>query len=153
MDKIYELENCFIKIHLEPGLIRVYSDAELWRFLNKEKSKRFELLIRTIKDSYFAKFKTPLSISDHSLIVEILVHVYCDYLGLRFNKIVKIKSINKLVNLLLKRAEIVDCGETDKDSNRWIWDALARYKTFFIKLLPQDLNKRKLKTKLVRMGS
>ncbi|RDC58621.1 hypothetical protein DU508_01085 [Pedobacter chinensis] len=146
MNKIYELESCDIKACLEPGLIRVYSDAELWRFLDGKADERFALLVETIKNDYENHFNKSLAISNNSLIVEILVHVYCDYLGLRFNRTVKIKPLNKLVHKLLRRAEVVDCGETAKDSNRWIWDALASFRFLFIKLLPKNLNKRKLKT-------
>jgi len=146
MNKIYELESCYIKVRLLPGLIRVYSDAELWRFLSGKTSERFTLLVETIKSDYQTHFNKALAISNNSLVVEILVHVYCDYLGLRFNRMVKIKPLNKLVHRLLKRAEVVDCGEAAKDSNRWVWDTLAGFRFLFIKLLPKNLNKGKLKT-------
>ncbi len=145
MEKIYHLENSEIKVGLEPKLVRVYSDTALWTFLKTDAGKRFELLAETIKNDYATTFGNELEITNDSLIVEILVHVYCDYLGLRFNQIVKIKFIQNLVHKLLERAEVVDCGERSVDSNRWVWDLLARYKKQFIHILPKDLNARKLK--------
>jgi hypothetical protein len=145
MEKIYHLENSEIKVGLEPKLVRVYSDTALWTFLKTDAGKRSELLAETIKNDYATTFGNKLEITNDSLIVEILVHVYCDYLGLRFNQIVKIKFIQNLVNKLLERAEVVDCGERSVDSNRWVWDLLARYKKQFIHILPKDLNARKLK--------
>ena len=145
MDKIYNLENQQIKVCLEPLLVRVYSDAQLWTFLSNQVAERFELLAKVIKDDYLAVFGKPLKISNDSLVVEILVHVYCDYLGLRFNRVVRIKFVQKLINKLLERAEIVDCGEKSVDGNRWVWDFLAKYKQFFIKILPANLNAQKLK--------
>jgi len=145
MEKIYHLENSEIKVGLEPKLVRVYSDTALWTFLKTNAGKRFKLLAETIKKDYATTFGNELEITNDSLIVEILVHVYCDYLGLRFNQIVKIKLIQNLVNKLLERAEVVDCGERSVDSNRWVWDLLARCKKQFIHILPKDLNARKLK--------
>lgn len=145
MDRLYELAGCRIKVSLDNGLIRVYSNAELWRFLNGNASVRFDLLVETIKKDYQEQFNKPLDISNNSLIVEILVHIYCDYIGLLFNRIVKIKPIQKIVNKLLERAEVVDCGEKEKDSNRWVWDFLSSYKKAFIKILPKNLNAKNLK--------
>ncbi|UKT65337.1 hypothetical protein [Pedobacter mucosus] len=145
MEKIYDLEGFRIKVVLENGLIRVFSDAELWRFLNGKANVRFELLVNTVKTAYLLEFDKALSIENDSLLVEILVHVYCDYLGLRFNQVIKIKWITKLVNKLLIRAEIVDCGEKSLDGNRWFWDLLAGLKTFFIRIFPKNLRIQQLK--------
>lgn len=145
MNKIFKLAGSEIKVGFEPQLIRVHSDKALWQFLKGDIKSRMKLLIYTIKEEYFTQFDKKLEISDDSLVVEILVHVYCDYLGLLFNRIVQISWLQRLVIKLLKRAEIVDCGERQVDSNRWIWDFLARFKRIFIAIIPQDLNKRKLK--------
>jgi len=145
MDKVYELEEHKIKVGLEPQLIRVYSNAELWKYLDGKANERFDLLVNTVKADYAQKFGKALVISNDSLIVEILVHVYCDYLGLSFNRIVKIKWIQTLVKKLLKRAEVVDCGEKSVDSNRWVWDLLASSKSLFIAILPKNLNARNIK--------
>ena len=148
MDKIYELKGNKIKVGLEPRLIRVYSNAQLWAYLEGKAAvrlERFELLVNTIKADYEQHFGQTLVIANASLIVEILVHVYCDYLGLYFNHIVKIKWIQNVVKKLLKRAEVVDCGEKSVDSNRWVWDLLAGSQTLFISILPKKLNAKNVK--------
>ncbi|MDQ0639520.1 hypothetical protein QF042_003085 [Pedobacter sp. W3I1] len=145
MDKIYELAGNKIKVRLEPQLIRVYSNAQLWAYLDGKVEARFELMVNTIKADYEQHFGKALAISNASLIVEILVHVYCDYLGLSFNRIIQIKWIQALVKKLLKRAEVVDCGETGVDSNRWVWDLLASCKTIFTWIFPKNLNAKNIK--------
>lgn len=145
MDKIYLLEACSISVKLEPGVIRVFSDAELWKFLNTQTSPRFTLLADTIKSDYHKEFGSVLKISDPSLIVEILVHVFCDNLGLKFNHYIKFNPLNKLISKLIHRAEIIDCGERGKDSNRWIWDSLAKFKSLLINMLPKELDYKKFK--------
>jgi len=146
MDKVYELAGYHIKVGIEPQLIRVYSNASLWAYLDGKANTRFELMVDTIKADYAQHFGKELAISNDSLIVEILVHVYCDYLGLSFNRIVRIKWIQNLVKKLLTRAEVVDCGEKSVDSNRWVWDLLAGSKSLFISILPKNLNYRNIKT-------
>ncbi|WP_316826916.1 hypothetical protein [Pedobacter miscanthi] len=145
MDKIYDLLGNKIKVTLQPQLIRVYSNAELWQYLDGKADSRFKLMVEVIKADYKTHFGKVLAISNDSLIVEILVHVYCDYLGLSFNRMVRVKWIQALVNKLLKRAEVVDCGEKSVDSNRWVWDLLAGSKSFFIYLLPKNLNAKNIK--------
>jgi len=145
MDKIYDLQGSQIKVTLEPKLVRVYSNASLWKYLDGKAGSRFKLLVEVIKTDYEEQFGQPLAISNDSLLVEILIHVYCDYLGLNFNRIVRVKWIQKLVEKLLKRAEVIDCGEKSIDSNRWVWDLLAGSKSLFIRILPKNLNARNIK--------
>lgn len=145
MDIIELVENEEIKIDYEPALIRVYSNAALWKFLQNDKQARFALLVKNIKEHYEKKFNKPLNIENDSLIVEILIHIYCDYIGLLVCNVIKIKWIQYLLMKLIKRAEVVDCGEKQVDSNRWLWDFLARYQSAFIKILPNNLNAKNLK--------
>lgn len=145
MDKTYELAGEQIKVDLDLQIIRVYSNAALWQYLRVTPGIRFNLLVNTIKADYEKEFGRVLAIGNRSLTVEILVHVYCDYLGLSFNRLVKVKWIQNLVNKLLKRAEVVDCGEKGVDGNRWVWDLLAPCAPLFIKLLPKNMNAKNIK--------
>ncbi len=145
MEKNYELAGEQIKAGLEPQIIRVYSNAALWQYLSVTPQIRFNQLVNTIKADYETEFGQALAIGNRSLIVEILVHVYCDYLGLSFNRLVKVKWIQNLVKKLLKRAEVVDCGEKGVDGNRWVWDLLAPFAPLFIKLLPENMNAKNIK--------
>jgi len=145
MEKTYELAGEQIKAGLEPKIIRVYSNAALWQYLRVTPQIRFNQLVNTIKVDYEREFGQTLAISNRSLVVEILVHVYCDYLGLSFNRLIKVKWIQNLVKKLLKRAEVVDCGEKGVDGNRWVWDLLAPCIPVFIKLLPKNMNAKNIK--------
>ena len=145
MNKIFELAGYELSVDFEPQLVRVYSNLQLWKFLNGDVGSRMQLLAGKIKAEYAALFGKRLNISTESLIIEILVHVYCDYLGLLFNRFVKIKWMQRIVIRLLKRAEVVDCGEHEVDSNRWIWNLFSRFNKVFIYFMPGNLNYRKLK--------
>lgn len=70
-----------------------------------------------------------LNISDKSLTIEIIGHVYIG----NFADILKeIPRIPKIAPIVIKKAykitdhtDIIDCGEKEVDSNRWVWDKLA----------------------------
>lgn len=136
MIKIYELEGCKIKVDFKPKLIRLYSNSELWRFLHRDTNLKLNRLIQFIKQEYEAKFNCSLKISNDSLITEIIVHIYCHYIGLKIKRFINIKLLKHLIISMLKRVEIIDCGEKNIDNNRWLWDYLSKYKTSFIKILP-----------------
>ena len=145
MDKIYPIENCNIKICLEVDLIRLNSDAELWRYLNGHVRKRLEVLVNLIKSDYQKEFNANLKISKHSMMVEIWVHICSDYFGLQMLRFVKAKWLRKLLNKGIKRAEVIDCGTRSKDSNRWIWDILASIEPIIFWFGPQNITAKKLK--------
>jgi hypothetical protein len=145
MDKIYRLENCNVRVCFDRGLIRVYSDEELWKYLNDQIKNKLNTLVDLIKIDYKNEFKADLNISKSSLLVEIWVHICSDYYGLSILRIVKAKWLRALIIKGIKRAEVIDCGENKKDSNRWVWDILAYIKPLIFWFGPRNMNKKRLK--------
>ncbi|MCX2574383.1 hypothetical protein [Pedobacter sandarakinus] len=145
MEKLFYFQDYKVKVNYEPGIIRVCSDNELWQFLDGQASVRLEILSQAIKTQYQQIYNKALQIETDSLIVELVAHIYCDYIGLAFNKIVPIRYTQRIVGKLLKRAEIIDCGEKGHDSNRWLWDLLSAYKRTIVMVLPKNLHAKKLK--------
>jgi len=145
MEKIYQLAGCKIQVEINEKIIRVHGNSALWNYLDENRIERLAFLLKEIKNDYRQHYGTQLNITVDSLMVEVMVHVYCDYLGLKFNRIVRIGWIQNLMNKLLERAEVVDCGERSVDGNRWLWDFLARYKRPIFKLMPEKLGADNLK--------
>lgn len=145
MDKIYQLENCNVKVCFERGLIRVYSDEELWKYLGDQVKNKLNILVELIKTDYSNAFKVNLNISKSSLLVEIWVHICSHYYGLSMLRVVKMKWLRALIIKGIKRAEIIDCGESNKDSNRWVWDILAYMESLIFWFGPKNMNRKNLK--------
>ena len=145
MDKVYELRNCDIKVGLDEGLIRIYSDKALWRYLDGEVALRTLELVKVIKTDYQKEFNKSLKISDNSLMVEIWAHVYSDYFGLLIKRNLKINWVQNLIQKGIERAEIIDCGEKKFDTNRWVWDFLAHFKSIVSLFLPKNIGNKNLK--------
>jgi len=145
MDKVYELRNCDIKVCHNEGLIRIYSDKDLWRYLDGGVRLRTLELVKVIKTDYHKEFNKSLKISDNSFIVEIWAHVYSDYFGLLIKRHLKIKWIQNLIQKGIERAEIIDCGEKKLDTNRWVWDFLSHFKPVISLFLPKNISNKNLK--------
>ena len=138
-----ELKSTFIfngvRIDLEPGLIKVYSDEALWSFLKNKEATKLIALISEIKAAYLQQFGSPLRITDSSLLVEILVHVHCHYLLLKLVNRINLSSLKSILVKLIKRAEVADCGEKEKDTNRWFWDFSSFFKAIVVGIFPKSL--------------
>ncbi|MBO1581730.1 hypothetical protein [Bacillus sp. XF8] len=86
-------------------------------------------LAQYLKQEHTNQYGTILNISDQSLAIEIIGHVYIG----NFADILKnIPRIPKIAPIIVERAyritdhtDIIDCGEKEVDSNRWVWDKLA----------------------------
>jgi len=145
MDKTYQLGNCRIKVYLDKGLVRVFSDRGLWCYLDGEVKANTLQLVKMIKIDYRDQFNTPLNIADNSLMVEIWAHVYSDYFGLLLKNHMKIKWIQNLLQKGIERAEVIDCGEKHLDTNRWVWDFLSHFNSILSLLLPKNISIKNLK--------
>ncbi|MCZ4223050.1 hypothetical protein [Pedobacter rhodius] len=145
MDKVYELRNCEIKVRLDEGLIRVYSDKGLWCYLDNNIRLRTLELAKFIKIDYQKEVNKTLMISESSLMVEIWAHVYSDYFGLLIKRHLKIKWVQNLLQKGIERAEIIDCGEKKFDSNRWVWDFLSHFEQIISLFLPKNISNKNLK--------
>ncbi|WP_017154305.1 hypothetical protein [Bacillus bingmayongensis] len=86
-------------------------------------------LAQYLKQEHTNQYGTILNISNQSLAIEIIGHVYIG----NFADILKnIPRIPKIAPIIVERAyritdhtDIIDCGEKEVDSNRWVWDKLA----------------------------
>ncbi|WP_455713999.1 hypothetical protein [Anaerosporobacter sp.] len=98
-------------------------------------------LSRYIKEGYKKYKNKDLEISEDSLAIEILAHVYVDKFAESIeklsNKLTK-KNENEIVQVMEKirdRTEIIDCGEKSVDSNRFVWNMLSPFSAIIYTLL------------------
>ncbi|WP_443939159.1 hypothetical protein [Pedobacter sp. MW01-1-1] len=137
MKKYYTFNNQKIGVDLKPKIIRVYSSDALDGFFSQSIESDLNTLISSIQADYTTLYKKELAISNESLFVEILAHVHCEYIGFTLNKNIKWRLFNRFIEKLIARAEIVDCGERKMDSNRWVWDILSFFQSFFVFIFPK----------------
>lgn len=120
-----------------PQFILVRNDNKLVSFLDQKGIGSMELA-RMMKDAYKKEMGKEIAISDKSLAIEILGHVYCD----KFSSMLKMlpvpkdmkMELSKIASNIKSHTDIIDCGEKSVDSNRWIWDKLEPWASMIFTL-------------------
>ena len=122
-----------IIISYSKGLVQITCNDALKNYLEEPGNGALELSTR-IQEEYKRHQQSELKISKDSLAIEILAHTYADTfseavssIGNRLPSALS-KAILKLMEQIHAHTEIIDCGESDVDNNRWIWDGLTVFK-------------------------
>ncbi|WP_148409857.1 hypothetical protein [Murimonas intestini] len=134
MNSIEKWHTCFdgISIQCEEKWARIKCDKSLKDYLIKPGNGSKQLAGYILKYYEMSEGKH-LKIGLHSLAIEILAHAYTD---LFCNAAKGLKAVlpsglydelDKVLEKLLIHTEIIDCGEKDVDSNRFIWDGLEPF--------------------------
>ena len=122
-----------ITINYFNKLVQITCGEALKNYLEEPGNGAVELSAHILKE-YKKRQKSELKISKDSLAIEILAHTYAD----TFSETVSSAelhlpaALSEAVLGLMKKVhahtEIIDCGESDVDNNRWIWDGLTVFK-------------------------
>lgn len=112
-----------LSVEYKDGVVSIKNNSALNNLL-KDKSSASLKAAAVIKAEYKKKKGKALDISEGSLGVEILGHVYPDRIGNAIKKLPLPGFIEDAIDKFLKRTEVIDCGESSKDNNRFLWDFL-----------------------------
>ena len=129
-----------ITINYFNKLVQITCGEALKNYLEEPGNGAVELSAHILKE-YKKRQKSELKISKDSLAIEILAHTYAD----TFSETVSSAeshlpaALSEAVLGLMKKVhahtEIIDCGESDVDNNRWIWNGLTVFKKIIYKEL------------------
>ncbi|WP_051348461.1 hypothetical protein [Peribacillus kribbensis] len=119
-----EVRGYSLEVKFTNGVVHIKNGSQLQSLLAGDSHGSYKAA-ETIKDMYVRQTKKPLNISTMSLAIEILGHVYPGKIIEFINQIPLPNGIKRFLDTMLDRANIIDCGEREKDSNRWVWDSLA----------------------------
>lgn len=117
-----------VRVEIKDGMVHIVNDPSLRRVVVEQPSVATAALVDEIRADYKATFDKGLAIADNSFIVEIWGHLYCDYLLLKYTKMLKVILIFGLYDRLYRSCRVIDCGEGGKDPNRWLWDKLVVFR-------------------------
>jgi hypothetical protein len=145
MEQHFLVRGNSIKVQLEQGALHITNDKELWGLLNEQTEAATDDFIDLLKKEYQRLFHVPLDISDASLAVEIWGHVYFEYFALIFEKMVNMNLIKQVANKITAYCEVIDCGESAKDNNRFFWNMIAPFKKQIAAMLPKQINEKNFK--------
>ena len=137
-NKDCSLEN--ITITYCDRLVQITCDDALKNYLEAPGNGALQLSAHILAE-YKKRRESELNISQDSLAIEILAHVYSDSFaeavsaaGSRLPSVLS-HTVHKLMKQVTAHTEIIDCGESSIDNNRRIWDALTPFKNIIYGIL------------------
>lgn len=104
------------------GVIRIKNDTNLKTCLNKYGAYKIANECRYIYSTVYGK---QIDIRTTSLALEIVGHVYPGDLFKILNQLPLPSAVKNKLDSLITSTSVVDCGESNLDSNRWVWDVLT----------------------------
>lgn len=122
-----------VQIACKPGVVSIQNDDALTRILKEQAGA--EAVAKAAKTLYEKQFGQKLDIATGSLHTEILGHVYPDRIMKVLDQLKLPAFADKGIEKVLERTAVIDCGESGKDSNRFIWDLLHKHAYDMIKKL------------------
>ncbi len=137
-EKTYELNGFSLPVVFKDRVVQIDGSADLQDFLSEDIDNRTLVLITLIKSDYLLHSNQALAIDDDSMIVEIWGHVYASHFADAIKNLVQLKLIDQMADFVIHRADTIDCGERDIDSNRVFWDLLSNFKGLILDFLPKS---------------
>ncbi|RZK43681.1 MAG: hypothetical protein EOO90_01955 [Pedobacter sp.] len=135
--KIYVIGTCNVTVFIQPKLIQILGSSELLTFLSADLKRNTLKLVKLIKADYLELIGKRLKITNRSFKLEIWGHLYASQLADAVKELVKLKVIENFTEAIKSRSDTIDCGESEVDSNRWLWDMLSRFNNIIIRFLPK----------------
>ena len=129
-----------LTITYKPRLVQITCNQNLKSYLNAKGNGSLKLADHILEE-YQTQQHTVLKIDRDSLAIEILAHTYADSFSQAVTSMDKLlplplrQAMDQLMDYIHRHTEIIDCGEAEADSNRWIWDKLTPYKAFIYGVL------------------
>src|SRR5690606_64513 len=117
MEKQYLLSGLPVRVEIAVGLVRIVNDRSLRRVVVEQPCSATMALVGRIQADYETTFDMELGITDDSFVVEIWGHLYCDYLLLKYKRILKVILVFGLYERFRQSCKVIDCGEPEKDPN------------------------------------
>ncbi|GGE79166.1 hypothetical protein [Priestia taiwanensis] len=126
-----------ISVEMKPKSIHLANTSSLQTILKRPDAPL--QLAKFLKERFIEIHGHDIHITAKSLAIEILGHVYVGNFAEVVKKIPHIPKITlpivKTATKVTDRTDVIDCGEKDVDSNRWIWDRLAMFYDSFVHYL------------------
>lgn len=119
------VDGAVVRLLLAEGAVCLYNSASLEDFLRKNSFDNALQLATWIRESYQAYFSKPLNVSEDSIAVEILGHVYFEDFMERLGNKIPLKIMDKICEKISEHCNEISVGEKEHDHNREFWDLVT----------------------------
>lgn len=137
-EKIYELNGFSLPVVFKDRVIQIKGSESLQQFLTEDIDNRTAVLVALIKSDYLLGTSRALEVDDDSMSIEIWGHVYASHFAEALKNLIQMQLIEQMADFIINRADTIDCGEKEMDSNRLFWDLLANFKGLILTFLPKS---------------
>jgi hypothetical protein len=124
-----------ISVSLKENMINIINDDQLSGLVTEMPEAATEELVSAIKKEYHDRFNKDFEVTDASMAVEIWGHVFTEKFADAVKGLAPVKLVNSFAEKISAHCEVINIGERDHDSNRFIWDWLAAFKPAIAALL------------------
>lgn len=101
-----------------PGAVHIENSQELQRYIGENQFENSKIVTHMLKTDYLNTFSEEINVTDLSMSIEIVGHIYPDQLANYLPQ--------KLKEKIKKHTVVIDSGESTVDSDRWVWDSIAK---------------------------
>jgi len=132
-----------VQLNLDKHWARIKNDKNLSNYLSKW-GHGTGPMVEEILSRYKLHFGQKLNVGEDSMVVEILAHYHCDSILALGEMVFSQAGIpGSIITVLFSEARKIaashlnwiDCGEADVDTNRDVWDKLAKFRSIFETIL------------------
>ena len=135
MPTILSVQGKNIEMEFTQRKIKLTNNDQLRALLAQQTEAATDSLVAAIKQEFKKTNNKEIDISSHSMAVEIWGHVYTEKFATAIKYLSQLSLINGIADKIVEHCEVIDMGESGLDSNRFVWDTLAPFKSMIAKLL------------------
>ena len=110
---------------LSEGFMQMANTQELHDWLSLDPGQQVVRLYAHFQERHKQQFNRPFAISKNSFVTEFYAHLIAAYYIHKYPRLLQIILTKKFHARIRKSCEAIDCGEKQKDPNRWFWDLFA----------------------------
>jgi hypothetical protein len=123
--KTYLFDALEVDVIMEKKVWRIPSTAALHEFIEKD-PKHLNVLYKKLQQDHIELFGSPIKIRRKSFVVEVWAHLFVEKFLEMASFFTRFVFFDRLFKQIISHTSVIDCGESPLDSNRKIWDQVAK---------------------------
>ena len=118
------MDGAAITYYLSDKAVHIDNNEELKSIIKNPKTAI--ALAGKLKERYYQRYGSELSVTELSMAIEIYGHIYPEKIAGAVKSIPIPDFIEDRLDNLMDKTDFIDSGEVSIDQNRKIWDAIAK---------------------------
>ncbi|HVZ96054.1 MAG TPA: hypothetical protein VG847_04210 [Chitinophagaceae bacterium] len=125
-----------LELEMEEFALHLTINHNLRALLARDTEAATDEVVAAMKAAYHQAYSKNFTVSDASMAVEIWAHIYVEKFAIAIRSLNLFDWADKLANIAIGHAEVIDIGEEGHDNNRFIWNGLSVFRKAIAAFLP-----------------